>query len=506
MAALLNEKCTPAALPEICAPRRELMLKMRRAAASRFIYLGAPAGSGKTVTALLWSAATASGQALWIGLDTYDNIPSVFYKLLASVLCSIQPDNENMQAILADPNFSSMPVENTVRLLAELLPDENQYTLTLDDLHLISNPDILKSLPLVLKRLPRSFTVLFLSRNEPPQEFRELFRDESTALIGAAELRFSETELKDYFLSLGRSLTKEETGFALLASGGLAINVNAIAKSRRIDSENIEYAFERFIREYLWENWDKRLRDFMLKTSVVDEMNAQLAAALTGRKDAPVVLLELCANNTFISRAGQDMFRYHHLFLDFLRNMAKECSLNLSAANMAAAKYYLEAKQYLPARTCAVRSGDEELILKVMYQFQQYSSPSLDEYIAYSKLFNRDTLPEKICDRYPFLYTALMETAWMSGDTKGAEYAWDKLWKHIPKVAVKFPQFLETVILETVVDYRKSMTKLMTGFSLLPPIVKPNKQYAVASLTIQLPFTHRCIRDFSEFADKGMIE
>jgi LuxR family maltose regulon positive regulatory protein len=244
----------------------------------------------------------------------------------------------------------------------------------------------------------------------------------------------------------------------------------------------------------------------MLRTSVVDEMNAELAAALTGREDALLVLQELCANNTFVSRAGKDMFRYHHLFLDFLRNMAKDCNMNLSAVYKAAAQYYLEAKQYLPARTYAVRSDDEEIILKVMYQFQQYSSPSLDEYIAYSKLFNRDTLPEKICDRFPFLYTALMETAWMSGDTKGAEYAWDKLWKHIPKVALKFPQFLETVILETAVDYRKSMTKFIAGFSLLPPIVKPNKQYAVASLTIQLPFAQRCIRDFSELADKGMIE
>ncbi|MDR0497491.1 MAG: hypothetical protein LBH42_07750, partial [Treponema sp.] len=327
------------------------MEKMRRAAASRFIYLSAPAGSGKTVTALLWNSTGRHSPkhslpqqtsmrctSHWIGLDAYDNIPSVFYKLLAQVFCSIQPDNENMRTILADPAFSSSPVEYTVRLLAELLPDENPYTLTLDDLHLITNPDILKSLPLVLRRLPRSFTVLFLSRNEPPEEFCGLFRDESTALIGASELRFSEAELKAYFESLGRLLTKEEAGFVLMASGGLAINVNAIAKSGRIDSGNIEYVFENYLRQYLWENWDEDIRDFMLHTSVVDEMSAELAAALTGRKDASEVLRDLCANNTFVSRAGKDMFRYHHLFLDFLRNMAKECNMNLLAAYRAAAQ------------------------------------------------------------------------------------------------------------------------------------------------------------------------
>ncbi|MDR0496277.1 MAG: LuxR C-terminal-related transcriptional regulator, partial [Treponema sp.] len=138
--------------------------------------------------------------------------------------------------------------------------------------------------------------------------------------------------------------------------------------------------------------------------------------------------------------------------------------------------------------------------------FQQYSNPVHDEYIAYSKLFNHDTLPEKICDRYPFLYTALMETAWISGDTKGAEYTWDKLWKHIPKVALKYPEFLETVMLEVGVDYRKSLKKLLGGFSLFPPISKPNKQIAVASFSIKLPFVHRSNRDYSELADKGMLE
>ncbi|MDR0443453.1 MAG: hypothetical protein LBH44_08620, partial [Treponema sp.] len=515
MTALLNEKCTPAALPEICAPRRELMEKIRRAAISRFIYLGAPAGSGKTVTALLWHKAgerspeqhrSARHLSRWIGLDAYDNIPSVFYKLLASVFCSIQPDNENMRTILADSDFSSSPVEYAVRLLAEMLPDENQYTLTLDDLHLITNSDILKSLPLVLKRLPHSFTVLFLSRNEPPEELKGLFRDESAALIGVSELRFSEAELKAYFTSLGRNLTKEEAGFVIMASGGLAINVNAIAKSGHIDSDNNEYAFESYLRRYLWEKWDESLRDFMLHTSVVDEMSAELAAALTGRNDAPDLLRELCANNTFVSRTGHDMFRYHHLFLDFLRTMAKEINMDLSAANRAAAQYYLAAKQYLSARTYAVRSGDEEIIIQVMYQFQQYTNPSLDEYIAYSTLFNRDTLPENICERYPFLYTARMEAAWLSGDSKGAEYAFDKLWEHIPLIATKFPQFLETVIQEIVVDYRKPLTKLLSEFASLPPVVKPNKHYQVASLTIQLPFVHRCHRDFSELADKGVME
>ena len=51
---MLSEKFTPAALPEVCAPRRSLIGRFDDAAALRFGYVGAPAGSGKTVSTLLW--------------------------------------------------------------------------------------------------------------------------------------------------------------------------------------------------------------------------------------------------------------------------------------------------------------------------------------------------------------------------------------------------------------------------------------------------------------------
>jgi len=477
---------------------------MQKASARRFIYIGAPAGSGKTVTALLWAANNEPSKPLWIGLDAYDNIPSVFYKLLSSVICSTQPENANMHAILSDTAFSSSPVEYTVRLLAELIPVEKQYTLTLDDLHLITSTEILKSLPAVLKRLPHSFTVLFLSRNEVPKELNELFKDENTVFFDITDLRFTNTELRQYYKSLGWALTEEETKFILMASDGLAINVNAIAKYGHIESENRGFVFEKYLQQNLWETWDKELRDFMLKTSVVDEVTAELAKILTGQKDAPDLLHKLCINNTFISQTGKEMFRYHHLFLAFLRNTAKENKIDLSAANKAAAQYYLKEKQYLMARRYAVQSGDEETILLVIYEFNQYTNPILDEYVAFAKLYNRDILPEALCERYPFLYTSQLEAAWVSGDSKAAEYYWDKLRKHLPSIAVKFPQLLETVILETAVDYRKPFKKLMADFSLLPPIKKPHDKYQVSTLSLQLPFTHRSIRDFSELADRGI--
>ncbi|MDR2541909.1 MAG: LuxR C-terminal-related transcriptional regulator [Treponema sp.] len=509
MLSLVNEKCIPAVLPELCIPRQKLMKKLKTG--GRFIYIGAPAGSGKTVSALLWNSVCEleKRKSLWISLDAYDNVPSVFYKLLCAVFCSSQPENENMRSLLTDTAFSTSPVEHTVRLIAEMQPDESLYTLTFDDLHLLNNPDVLKSLPMVLKRLPNSFTVLFLSRNEPPEQLRALFRDEKTALIDREALRFSENELKAYYRSLGLVLTDEEAGLVLMATGGLAIGINAIAKSTGIktpgiESSKTEYVFANYIREQLWESWDEGLRAFLLKTSVVDEMTEELAATLTGRKDAGKILHELYASNTFVSQVGKDLFRYHHLFLDFLREMAKESGIKLTALYKTAAKYYLDVKQYLVARHYAVQSGNDGIILKVIHQFNQYTNPLLDEYAAYSKIFSRDVLPKGICDRHPYLYTSIMEGAWISSDTKTVEHAWDKLREYLPVIALKYPRMLETVILEICVDYRKSFAGMIESFSRLPSIIRLSKRYQVSTLSLQLPFVHRSIRDFSELANDDL--
>ena len=134
---MLSEKFTPAALPEVCAPRRSLIGRFDDAAALRFGYVGAPAGSGKTVSTLLWLKA-CKRKVVWIGLDRYDNAPTVFFKLLATGLLSVQPENVGMRRVLASPSFSASPVEHVIMMLAEMQPPTERYALVLDDVHLVT--------------------------------------------------------------------------------------------------------------------------------------------------------------------------------------------------------------------------------------------------------------------------------------------------------------------------------------------------------------------------------
>ena len=96
---LSNDSC-PNILPEVYAPRLNLRSAFHHAAEKSVVYVSAPAGSGKTVSTLLWLAESKRKPVWGRGLDSYDNAPSVFYKQMATGIFSIQPENQAMNGSL----------------------------------------------------------------------------------------------------------------------------------------------------------------------------------------------------------------------------------------------------------------------------------------------------------------------------------------------------------------------------------------------------------------------
>lgn len=506
----LNEKFTPAKLPDICAPRRELLRRFHQAAEERFVYVGAPAGSGKTVSTLLWLNA-CDRKAVWLGLDKYDDSPSVFYKQLATGVFSLQPNNENMRTVLMSFSFTATPVEHMVRLLSELLPGTERYALVLDDMHLIENGEILKSLPAVLKRLPRSFAVLLLSRREPPDEFRPLLRDEDVQIISPEQLRFTEDEIRRYFGSLGRFLTPEESKFAYMATDGWAIGVNAIAKSGQIELGGGHYIFSAYFEQHLWNDWDPVLRDFCLKTAIVDEFDPELASRLSGREDAETVMEELSRTNSFLSRLREDTYRYHHLFQDFLREKAA-AELKLSPLYKEAASYYREHEDYTRALRFWFMSGDYKGIdtYLFLFLFRGYQNGVAD-YADFLRGFFAEELPGRASREAPVLHVLYAWYYYLTSHHEDYARHMDAIIRNLPRIAAAGNEFVEFAMLAFHVDYRKNLKTQITLFHLFGKVLKSytpeGLATCIASFTHNLPYMHRSNRDYSEIAlNPGILD
>lgn len=499
----INDKFIPTPVPEVCAPRSYVLNRFEQEAVNRLAVVSAPAGYGKTVSTLLWLGASKR-RSVWIGLDEYDNAPFVFYKLFCTGILSVQPDNEKMEEILNSKAFYSSPVENTIRFLMEFTQDDGAYALVLDDLHTITNKKILKALPLILKRIPHSFVILLLSRNRLPDELQEFAESRGCVPITANELVFSVEEIQKYYGALGRKLTKAQAKTVFDTTGGWAIGINALSKSESLDApEGGGQFLERYITKNIWDKWDPELREFMLVTSVADEMDAQLCLLLTGRKNADEILDKLLTQNLFAVKTSKCTYRYHHLFSEFLRGKLKERpDIDLHELIRKVAGLYYDRGEYFTALAYYVRVVDSDGINHCFHQMNSiYQDFSVEEWINYTSTFVLDKLPEGFIRSN---ITLLVEAAWASflnGDAKTTLSYIDTANEYIANNldALKDEDLLGYALTIGFADFRMGLHEFAEAFSSFPNAM-PEKSMDdlnlyTPSITQNFPYMHRSICD-----------
>ncbi len=494
---LQTDKLVPIKLPEICAPRVELLKCFDKAAGKRCIYVNAPGGFGKTVSTLLWIQKSGC-VPIWLGLDKYDNTPSTFFRFLCTALFSVMPQNESLMKIIMEPSFNDSPVEYTIDILSRFSFDSRKYALVFDDFYFITNEEILKSMIYILNRLPLSITVIILSRNELPRFFAPLDESGKFAFIGASELAFKSDEIRGFFSGYGRFITKGEAEKVLSLTEGWAIAVSALALSGKITANHKiagDFLYD-YIKTQIWDRFDHNLRLLLIKTSIVDEFTLKLAERLTQMPDTRQILDSLCSDNIFISRQN-DKYRYHHMFLDFLRTEAKkEKAADSSDLYQAAAEYYLEEGMYFNALRYYVKTDDRKGTAAALYHFWNGTGKSASEL---SRISFINELPADFLERNPYLYIGCAWYALFFSNAGNFFFHLDKLYEHIKVIISGYPMFVESMLFLFTIDPRYTFTQQM---SRLPAGdgVPVDEQSVPKSQCQYFPTFHRTHRDYSHYA------
>ena len=504
---IMNDKLMPVNLPGIYVPRPKLQQTFEKAASKPLVIVSAAAGCGKSLSTLLWLNESKRKYA-WVSLDTYDNSLSVFYRLLCSAILSLQPKNTAMQDIYRAPAFSSSPTEHTVRLLAEFHPDGQSRALILDDMHTIENPEIRRSLPLLLKRLPKPFVTIVVSRNSIAAEQLKWLDISEIAYINADDLAFTQDETQSYLAACGHTATPEQSVKIHEITGGWPMGIQAVARSGQTEFHG-EYGhlLDNYIRTQIWDKWSSELKEFLMTISITDDMDEDICNALTGRSDASAFLAAVSRACAFVSHVFGPVYRCHGLFLDFLREQAQESGLHTPPLHRTAAVYYFERRKFNLARYHAMRCDDPQVIIRTTMGVQNNALSSLDEYVNFYAGFNRSTLSKDICATYPFLYSSLIGQCFLLGDAAGMKKYLDQLYPLFPVIEEKYPQFIENTLGLFHLDIRISPLKQLTRFEKEWQRTKPTplsiKHY---SFTSELPFLHRSSRDYYEFIDESRLD
>src|SRR6266536_2814643 len=273
--------------PRFTVTRTRLLEQLSRCVADPVTVVTGPAGSGKTEAVAGWVRAGHAGDTVaWVTLDDGDSRPAVFWTYLVEglrraglrllpALADAVPPSAGDQAFL-------------VRLAAELAGQPGTVTLVLDEVSSIS-------------------------------ETR-----------WADDLDFTEAEAADLLALHGIVLTPRGLASLLRHTEGWAAGLRlfAMALEGHADADSVLSTIsgddasiaEYFVREVLRVQ-PPDVREFLLKTSVLDTVTPELARLLTGRPDARRLLAGLARENVFVQvvTGQQATYRYHRLFRELLR-------------------------------------------------------------------------------------------------------------------------------------------------------------------------------------------
>lgn len=279
------------------------------------VFIVAPYGYGKTSAVRAWLREKEE-KAFWIDLEEPEDAGS----FLASRLPEVKGDHK----ILVIDNFGyvkDVVLQRSVR----------------DYIYLLLG----------------KVRIILISRIEPPPVFNDLILKGHMRLITSNELNFSIEEIRDFLETNGQHDVPMGDILQIQADiGGWPAALNAIlAVSRRGVPVTYNETARSYIRGFfeveIWEDLDKGLQEFLMKTSVLEELNPSSCYALTGEGSSQVILNSLFLNGLFISKLEErDSFRYHRVFRDFLSDKLRLSGIDESELNSKFAWWLYERNEF----------------------------------------------------------------------------------------------------------------------------------------------------------------
>jgi LuxR family transcriptional regulator, maltose regulon positive regulatory protein len=289
----------------------------------------APAGSGKSVLLTQWAGTHPELAFVWLEIVPSDDDPVRLAKRLLSELAKVSPDFADLNPLIS--MHGGGLGDALLEALALEMPELPEVVIVLDDLHHLSNSELIADLGQLVGLLPHNVHLVLSSRVDLPIAWsRHRLRQDITE-IRQSDLAFNETHSAELLERItGQAFTPDSVTVLVDRTEGWVAGLQLAGMTLRMHPDPGVFVTrisgtDRLISDYLSEEVldaqsDDRRR-FLLRISVLDEMCADLIGHLTGEPHPQRTLEELERESMFLVPldSRRQWYRFHHLFRELLR-------------------------------------------------------------------------------------------------------------------------------------------------------------------------------------------
>src|SRR6185437_1717981 len=347
---ILHAKVTAPTLPAWVVPRPRITSRIAQGA---FTSITGPPGAGKTVAAASWADDGDRGPVAWVRLDEFDNGREVFWSYVLAAL--------RRAGVTLGRAASVLPREEPagriflLRIAAALAGQDPPVTLILDEFQCVTDPKVTAGLAYLLRNAQPGLRLVCASRVDPPLPLHQYRLTGELTELRARDLAFTVPEAAQ--LMTHHSVT--------LPTMSMADHPDPEQFVKSLVAE--DSAIMGYLVEEVLDTRSPEVRDLLLRTSILEQVNGDIAAALTGTGSASARLDAMASGNAFVQSVGQGWYRYHDWFRAVLDlKLRQESPRIVAGLHRRAAGWYQQNGMLADAVGHATKAGDRGLAARIM--------------------------------------------------------------------------------------------------------------------------------------------
>lgn len=367
--------------PQHIVLRSRLNNLLQNIAEKRLITLSAPAGYGKTSLLTAFAHMTTL-HICWYTLDPSDQNPWTFLDYLVASIEQQFPETTAHTRLLLD-GASQASFQHVVDTLTnDIYALEKDFIIVIDDWHLVDHVNEISAVVTHLLLRCMHCRVILASRSYPSlPDMMLLAARRQMHSLNESHLRFTpeevnevinagyDTELSDDHIA---ELTERFNGWiaGILLSFQASDTMAATFAPLGMSAERQIY---HFLAEQVFEQQDPEVRQFLLESSLLEELSREHCNTILGQNDSQSMLEILYRRHLFISEIRPGVLRYHPIFREFLQEYFANVNLehyHTVATHVADA--YADQGQWLLAFERYIAIGNRESALKVITAGGEY--------------------------------------------------------------------------------------------------------------------------------------